>query len=567
MSTEGGDFPALWDTSLPDWKDRLLAGESLIPDLPLYDAVANKALAIFKRLRIPDVAGMPTFGEVSGPWVFDFVRAVFGSYDPDRKVRMIREFLLLVPKGNAKTTLAAAIMLVAAIMNERPSAELMLIAPSQKIAKRAFRQAHGMIKADPALSKLFDAKPYANEIVLLSDETPSTIAIVSADPKVVTGAMATFTLIDETHEFSRMNKAADVFAEIKGSLGKRPDGFLIQITTQSKQEPAGVFKDELKIARMVRDGDMRLPILPVLYELPPEMSADGGWRDEATWGLVNPNLNKSVAADYIRAEIEKAELIGPHQLALIASQHLNVEIGLGLHADRWPGALYWESATMPGLTLAGIMETCEVCTIGVDGGGEDDLFALAVIGRHRETRTWLAWARAWAEPIVLERRKEIAPRLRDFQKAGDLVVCERPRQRFEEAAAIIAEVHAAGLLPEKAAVGVDRWGIDILWDALIEAGVDEDLIEGVGQGYRLQPPILGIPVRLKEKTFLHANQGLLSWAVGNAKQELRGSSYLITKQVAGSGKIDPLMAMLNAGFLMGKNPETRRVPKYQMMIV
>lgn len=566
MSTtaDRAELPGPWDTSLRDWKERIVEGRSLIPDLPLFDAVAEKAAAIFGRLRIPDVAGTPTFGEVSGQWVFDFVRAVFGSYDPERRIRMIREFFLLVPKGNAKTTLAAGIILVAAIMNERPDAELMLIAPSQKIAKRAFRQAQGMIRLDATLMKLFDPKPYANEILLRSETVPSRIVIVSADPAVVTGAMATFTVIDETHEFARMNKAADVFAEIKGSLGKRPDGFLLQITTQSKSEPAGVFKQELKIARMVRDGEIRQSLLPVLYELPPEMAAGDGWRDEATWGLVNPNLNKSVTADYIRAEIEKAEIIGLHQLALIASQHLNVEIGQGLHSDRWPGALYWNDAGFawrkegaerrPTLTLKGIMETCDVCVAGIDGGGLDDLTALVVIGRHAKTRVWLHWARAWAHPEVFERRKEIAPRLRDFERDGDLVVCRETDQDAQEIAAICAELDAAGLLPEQAAIGLDAFGVATVLDALAAVGIDGDKVTAVGQGYKLQAAITTLPRKLKDRTMRHCGQPMMTWVVGNAKTELRGSNYVVTKQAAGAAKIDPLMATFNAAMLMFANP-------------
>jgi len=53
-----------WDTALPDWEDRIKARQSLIPDLPLHDAEADRAVAIFKRLRVPDLIGMPTYGEI-----------------------------------------------------------------------------------------------------------------------------------------------------------------------------------------------------------------------------------------------------------------------------------------------------------------------------------------------------------------------------------------------------------------------------------------------------------------------------------------------------------------------
>ena len=59
-----------WDTSCPDWEERILDGRSLVPELPLYEAEAAKALRVFKRLRLPDVIGTPTLGEVCGPWFF-----------------------------------------------------------------------------------------------------------------------------------------------------------------------------------------------------------------------------------------------------------------------------------------------------------------------------------------------------------------------------------------------------------------------------------------------------------------------------------------------------------------
>lgn len=544
-----------WDTSLPDWKDRITRGASLIPELPLYDAVADKALAIFKRLRIPDVIGTPTFAEAGEDWIFDFVRAVFGSYCPETRIRMIREFFLLVPKGNAKTTLAAAIILVAAIMNERPHAELMLIAPSQKIAKRAFGQANGMIRLDPSLSAIFRPKEYQNEISRLSDDVPSKIMIVSADPAFVTGAMATFTLIDETHEFAKMSKAADVFAEIKGALGKRPDGFLLQITTQSKAPPTGVFASELKIARMVRDGELRRSLLPVLYELPPELAVNDGWRDRRTWAMVNPNLNRSVTEDYIAAEIEKADIDGPHQLALIASQHLNVEIGLGLNADRWAGALYWADCAEPGLTFEDLLEQCDVAVAGGDVGGADDLFSFAVLGRHRETRDWLAWARAWCLRPVLTLRKSIAPKLLELEAAGDLRITDTAAEHVRDAVQLCTRIRDAGLFPAQAAIGLDPHGVAALVDALdaegFERGVD---VVPVSQGYKLSGAIKGLERRLFDRRLRHGGQPLMTWCVGNAKAEQRGNNVYVTKQAAGVAKIDALTALFNAAILMDGNP-------------
>ncbi len=112
-----------WSMALPDWEQRVLAGQPLVPELPLFADEAARAVRIFSRLRLPDVPGYPTLG-VALPWLLPVVAALFGAYDEDNlRRRMIQEVFLLVPKKNGKSTGAAGIMVTAMIMNCRPQAE------------------------------------------------------------------------------------------------------------------------------------------------------------------------------------------------------------------------------------------------------------------------------------------------------------------------------------------------------------------------------------------------------------------------------------------------------------
>lgn len=559
-----------WDTACTDWEARLLEGRSLIPELPLIDAEADKALRIFKRLKVPDLHGNPTYGEVCRPWVFDLVRVIFGSWDPDVKRRYIREFFILVPKKNGKSAIAAAIIVTAAIMNRRPEAELLLIAPTKLIADIAYKQAAGIIRVDPELRKLFAERGHLRQI-----EHRLTLAVISikaADTDVITGGKATFTLIDETHVFAKKPKAAEVFVELRGALASRPEGFLLQITTQSKEPPAGAFKAELHTARDVRDGKVRLPLLAVLYELPEAVRTD--WRDRRYWGLVNPNLNASVDEAFLADELTKAERDGMHAVALFASQHFNVEVGVGLRTDAWKGAKYWERATDETLTLDEMFDLCEVMVLGLDGGGLDDLFGVALLGRKRDTRTWLSWSHAWCHEGVLEERKSIASRLRDFEAAGELTIID---DAFEDVASDVSLVgDFSELLLPKDHAGIVRVAVRIrdagllggvavdvegpygeLIDALAMVGItdDDDQLVGIGQGYRLMHAIKACERKVANGTLRHCPSALMDWCVGNVKIEQQATSIRATKQNAGDAKIDPVMALFDAAVVMLRNPQ------------
>lgn len=544
----------LWNTANPQWEAQFDARLPLVPSFPLladpttrFAMEAARARRIFGRLRIPDVVGSPCLADATGEWFFRIVEALLGSYDDDSGRRMIQEAFLLVPKKNGKSSLSAALVLTALLMNRRPEAEFLLIAPTKEIANISFRQARGTIKLDETLSKLFHIQNHTRTITSLVDG--ATMQVKAADTDTITGSKQLGTLIDETHVFAKRSNAADVFVEIRGALAARPDGFVFQISTQSKDPPTGVFKQELDTARAVRDGHVVLPLLPVLYELPGAVRKTEVWKSEVTWGKLNPNLGRSVDEEFLRRELMKAERDGPEQLALFASQHFNVEIGVGLQTDHWPGGRHWEKNGDQALTLEAILERSDVVTIGIDGGGLDDLLGLAVIGRDAETRCWLHWGHAWAHTDVLERRKSEAPKLLELQAVGDVTIVATMGAAFEELVDIVERVNEGGRLLK---VGLDPVGVKIIVDEMARRGITQEggQVEGVSQGYKLQGTIKSVEDNLSDGRLSHGAQPLMAWAVGNAKVKVMGNSIMVTKQASGTAKIDPLMALFDAAALM-----------------
>lgn len=547
-----------WSTACPDWQQKIIAGESLIAIPPLFPEEADHALSIFKELRLVDVFGRPTLGEAGRQWLFDFVGAIFGAYDPDSGRRLISEFFLLISKKNSKSSGAAAIMMTALILNWRESAEFLILAPTVEIANNSFNPARDMVKADDELSDLMHVQEHLRQIT--NRVTGATLKVIAAENETVGGKKATGILIDETWQFGKKPNAENMFREACGGLASRPEGFVIHLTTQSDEAPAGIFKQKLEYARGVRDGIIDdNSFLPVLYEFPEsilkkkdELGTEKFFKQYAY--ITNPNLGASVDEGFLNREFKKAAEAGEVSMRGFLAKHLNIEIGLSLKSRYWAGAEFWENAAGT-VTLEMIIEQCEVAEIGGDGGGLDDLLGLSVIGRNAETKQWMLWTKAWAHPLALERRKSEADRYRDFERDGDLIIVDEIGQDVQQFADIVMKLEESGILDR---IGVDPVGIGEIIDELENRGIDHDRIVGISQGWRMSGAIKTLERKVAERSIVHGGQRMMNWCVGNARVEPKGNAVLITKQASGTGKIDPLMATFNAVALMAMNPEAKR---------
>ncbi|WP_258578459.1 terminase large subunit [Acinetobacter baumannii] len=454
----------IWTTACPDWATRIVSKQSLMPCKPLFPKVADVAERIFKELILVDVMGSPKMGDVTLEWVIEFVRAIFGAYDPSTKRRLIREFFLLISKKNTKSTIAAGIMLTALILNDRMSAELILLAPTKEVADNSFNPIRDFIRADEELSERFNVSEHTKTVTHLG--TGATLKVIAAESNAAAGKKASIILIDEVWLFGKRANAESMFREAKGGLASRPEGCVIYLSTMSDEVPCGVFKQLLDYARDVRDGiKVDKSFLPLIYEFPKHLVEAGEHLKPENFYITNPNLGASVDLEYLISEFNKVKDAGEESLRDFLAKHLNIEIGMNLRANRWAGAEFWNQQKHV-FGLDQLIEQSDVITIGIDGGGLDDL---------------------------------------------------------------------------------------------LEAGIPEESMFAVPQGYKLMSYILTTERKLAEGNLFHAGQQLMTWAAGNARVVMVGNGMRITKQESGVGKIDPLIATFNAVALMSLNPVAKNL--------
>lgn len=579
-----------WSTACPDWAERIVERRSLLPCAPLFPEEAAAALEVFRDLPIVDVMGKPTFGEIGRDWIFDLPSAVFGAYNPETGRREINEFFELIAKKNTKSTRAAGIMLTELVRNERHSAEFIILAPTLEIAKNSSEPAMDMVAEHPELRRIL--KPVAHQRLIEHRSTGAQLKIVAADSETVGGKKATGVLIDELWLFGKRANAKNMLREAIGGLASRPEGFVIALSTQSDEPPAGVFLDWLRRFRDIRDGRLTAPrSLGLLYEFPPAMIKSEAYAAAENFYIPNPNLGASVDEQFLLDEHDKAKREGQRSLVGFYAKHLNVEPGMGARADNWAGAEYWKRRAIP-LSLDDILARCEVIVVGLDGGGLDDLYGMTVLGREpqeitiaaelapeeaqeavagkKRIKRWLSWSHAWAHKIVLERRKAIEPRLRDLEKAGELTILGDGEMDehsgwpadIAQIVAIITQIRDAGLL---CCIAVDPAGLGELVDALAEIDIVQEnrefgrnYIIGAPQGFAMMNALKTAERKLANGTLLHADQALMDWCVANLKIEATATAIRATKQHAGDAKIDPAMALFDAVTIMATSPEAAR---------
>ncbi|AOW22224.1 terminase [Sphingomonas melonis TY] len=567
----------VWSTACPDWERRIVERRSLVPFAPLFPAEAAAALDVFKSLRMVDVAGQPTFGEACEPFVFDLVEAIFGAYDANSGNRLIEEFLLLISKKNGKSTIAAGIMLTALIRNWRHGASLSILAPTQKVAGNSFGPAAAMVRADPQLRTILHV--IDNQKLIKHRKTGAELQVIAAVDDTVGGSKAGFVLVDELWLFGKRAKAEAMFEEATGGLASRPEGFVIYLTTHSDEPPRGVFKDKLDYFRGVRDGTIDDPrSFGMLYEWPDQMREDEAYLDPANFYVTNPNMGRSQSVGFIQRKLrlvkEGRGEDGDTSEQIVLAKYLNVEIGQRLARDRWTGAPFWPRCAIPALSLDDLIARSEVIVAAVDGGGMDDLLGLCLIGREKGSKRWLIWAHAWAWSIVWKRRQDIATKLDEFIAEGSLTRCEMPdeddlgavtegddaeaRDLTEDVRGVVdvlVKVRDAGLFPAQEAIGLDPAGVAAIVDELASQGFADEMLKGIQQGYRLTSAIKGLARKAAARTLRHAGTALMTWCIGNLKQEPRGASGVAILKQSPSAKIDPAAAMFSATMLMSLNPE------------
>lgn len=335
---------------------------------PIDDPAGNgeRAVRALRALRHPK-SRLPRQAFHLPDWMERIVRRIYGPVT-DTGRRQVRNVVILLPRGNRKTSLGAALGLLHTIGPEKePGGQALFAAADRKQARIAFEEAVGIVRAHKQVAAATDIVDSKNRIT--HRRTGAILEAIAAEAGTQHGRTPTFALVDELHAWPKR----DLWDVIRTGLVKVPDSLMVVITTAGRGQE-NIAHDIVDYARKVARGEIDDPAtLPVLFETPP----DADWRDEEVWRRVNPGLVDGFPdIEGLRQLAREAEA-RPADREAFRQLHLNV--WLDHSADPFVDMETWDVGADP-VDLEALEG--EPCWLAVDLSSNRDLTAVVAAWRE-----------------------------------------------------------------------------------------------------------------------------------------------------------------------------------------
>lgn len=285
---------------------------------PIPDPLGHgeRAVTFLRRLRHPNSTA-PGRAFQLYDWQERIVRRIYGPRHPDGS-RIVKTVMLLLPRGNRKTSLAAALALLHLFGPEsRAAGQVLFAACDREQASIGFKEAANIIREDHRLMKAVTIRDAFNSKKQIRfGKNGSTLTALASDGGAAHGLTPSFTLIDEIHAW----RGRDLWEAINSGQAKTDDTLMV-IATTAGRGAEGLAADQFAYAVQVAKGEVVNPeYLPVLFMAEP----DDDWQDETVWQNVNPGLVHGFPSlSGLRALAKVAEG-NPAELASFRQYNLNI---------------------------------------------------------------------------------------------------------------------------------------------------------------------------------------------------------------------------------------------------
>lgn len=389
--------------------------EWLFDNSPIDDPLGygERAVEFLRRLKHPNSTAPGHAFQLHRPFE-RMVRGLYGPRHPDGR-RVVETVFWMIPRGNRKTSLAAALALLHTIGPERVRAGQVIFAASDREqAGLGFREAANIVRMDKRLvdaTRIYDAHNSAKKIVFKAQDV--TLQAISSDGAAQHGKTPAFVLVDEIHVW----KGRALWEALKSGLVKTSNTLMLIATTAGRGNENIGF-EQYDYARKVATGEIINPaFLPIIFEADP----NDDWQDEAVWHRVNPGLRYGFPnLDAMRTQAREAA----HRPA---ERHAFEQFNLNIWKAHSRDPLFDMATYDEGLVEIDLSDLEDLpCYLGVDLSVNGDLTAIVAAWRHDDGRITIhPWLFVPGDDLDSRAKQDRVPYLQ-WRADGHITVTEGP---------------------------------------------------------------------------------------------------------------------------------------------
>jgi phage terminase large subunit-like protein len=476
------------------------------------------------------------------PWQRRILQQLFKTQKGSRR-RQYRTALLMLPRKNGKTELAAALAVYFLLFDGEIGAEVYSAAADREQAALVFNVAAQMIRNDPELDAACEIIDSQKRIVYR--RTGSFYRAISAEAYSKHGFNASVVIYDELHA-APSRELWDVLAT---SQGARLQPLMMAITTAGYDRHSILWELYSHAKKVLETPSLDPTFLPVIYEAPIE--AD--WTDERVWKQANPALGDFRSLEEMRIMCARAQEI-PAQENTFRRLYLNQWTE---QAARWIPVAAWDACLTTSTPLLG-----RRAYLGLDLSSTTDLTALVAVFPDDDGFDVRCQFFVPAERLRQRATRDRVPYdqwARDGQLVatpGNVVDYEAIRRTLQDWAARY----------DVQSIAFDPWNATHLTTQLQEQ--DGLPCIAMRQGFAsLSAPTKALEAAILGRTLRHDGHPVLRWNLSNVAVESDAAGNLKLSKKVSTERIDGAVALVMAVDQMERNSVPRLKPQYQMLIL
>ena len=454
-----------------------------------------------------------------------FVVQLFGFRNLDGS-RRFTSALFAVARKNAKSTLAAAILLYCQCCEEEEGAQIISAATTGSQARIIFNVAKRMTEKTPDLQEAFGLACWANSISRM--ETGASFKPINAKASTQDGLNPSHVGLDEIHA----HKSADLLNVLTSAAGARSNPLWLYTTTEGYTNP-GPWGEIRQFAKQVLQGilgDSADHFLVVFYAV----DEDDDEFDESAWPKANPLMDANPhLLKAIRKEAVEARQM-PSKLAEFKIKRLNRPAS---SATGWVDLTKWQKGggAVDLDWLAG-----HPCWAGLDLASNLDLTSWRLVWKVDEI--YYTWGRRFVPEDAVRARTErgVVP-YAGWVAAGLIEVTEGEVTDYQVVEARMRE-DIARFNP--LVIGFDKWNAQEITQRLLSEG--HPLIEFGQTTKNYHPAMQELERAYISKKIRHGNDPVLNWCASNLIAVKDGNLNMKPDKKRSPDKIDDMSTLLMA---------------------